>query len=320
MGTSSHGSGSARATSSAAAASSRAGTPRAGVLVTGMVALWLCWGTSFPAMRIMVATLPPLLASGAIFTVAGLVLAATRPRALRGVTRQQAATAAGVGICLLVAQGLVAVAVQHVYASTAALLVAVIPLWVAVLGSVTGDRPNRATLRRLALGFAGVAIVLLAPGDGVAWSWWATVVVAAAISWAAGTLWASRTPHLPATRAATVVQLAVGGLVLLAAGLLVGEAGALTDGALTNSHVTAVSWGAFAYLVLVDSLAGLALFNLLLRTAPVSLVSTYAYAVPVVAYLVGVLALGEPFHPLVLLGAAAIVTAVATEVRARGRP
>lgn len=280
-----------------------------------MVALWLCWGTSFPAMRIMVATLPPLLASGAIFTVAGLVLAATRPRALRGVTRRQAATAAGVGTCLLVAQGSVAMAVQHVYASTAALLVAVIPLWVAVLGAVTGHRPNRATTLRLALGFAGVAIVLLAPGGEVGWSWWATVVVAAAISWAAGTLWASRAPHLPATRAATVIQLVTGGLVLLAAGLLVGEAAALTDG-----HVTAVSWGAFAYLVLVDSLAGFALFNRLLRTAPVSLVSTYAYAVPVVAYLVGVLALGEPFHPLVLLGAAVIVTAVATEVRATGRP
>lgn len=293
MGTSPHGSGSARARSGGAAASVWTRTPLAGVLVACMVALWLCWGTSFPAMRIMVATLPPLLASGAIFTVAGLVLAATRPRALYGVTRRQAATAAGVGSCLLVAQGLVAVAVQHVYASTAALLVAVIPLWVAVLGAVTGDRPNRATTLRLALGFAGVAIVLLAPGGEVGWSWWATVVVAAAISWAAGTLWASRAPHLPATRAATVIQLVTGGLVLLAAG----DPGRRSRRPHRRPRHRSLTWGAFAYLVLVDSLAGFALFNRLLRTAPVSLVSTYANAVPVVAYLVGVLALGEPFHP-----------------------
>lgn len=68
--------------------------------------------------------------------------------------------------------------------------------------------------------------------------------------------------------------------------------------------------------MLFDSLAGFALFHWLLRTTPVSLVSTYAYAVPVVAYLIGVLVLGEPFHPWVLLGAAAILLAVAIEVRA----
>lgn len=50
-----------------------------------------------------------------------------------------------------------------------------------------------------------------------------------------------------------------------------------------------------------------------------ALVSTYSYAVPVVAYLVGVLVLGEPFHPAVLVGAAAIVMAVAAEVRAASR-
>jgi drug/metabolite transporter (DMT)-like permease len=68
--------------------------------------------------------------------------------------------------------------------------------------------------------------------------------------------------------------------------------------------------------VLVDSLTGFTLYNWLLRVAPVALVSTYAYAVPVVAYLVGVLVLGEPFRPAVMLGAAAIVVAVAAEVRA----
>lgn len=76
------------------------------------------------------------------------------------------------------------------------------------------------------------------------------------------------------------------------------------------------SWLALGYLVLVDSLAGFALYNWLLRAAPVALVSTYAYAVPVVAYLAGVFVLDEPFRPVVLIGAAVIVAAVAAEVRA----
>lgn len=290
------------------------------MLAAALVGLWLCWGSSFPAMRVMVATLPPLLASGAIFTTAGLVLAvACRPR-LRDLRRRQVVTTAGTGLCLLGAQGVVAVAVQHVYASTAALLVAAIPLWVAVLRLVLGDRPGSPALLRLALGFAGVALVLIAtstttdPADPTAsqGTGWALLIALAAISWAAGTLWASRSASLVTdTGAATTIQLLTGGVVLLLAGLLVGEAARVAPEAISAS-----SWTAFAYLVLFDSLAGFALFHWLLRTTPVSLVSTYAYAVPVVAYLIGVLVLGEPFHPWVLLGAAAILLAVATEVRA----
>ncbi|WP_268961207.1 EamA family transporter [Nonomuraea cypriaca] len=115
--------------------------------------------------------------------------------------------------------------------------------------------------------------------------------------------------------ASTVVQLVVGGLVLSLAGIAVGEAvpGAVATPDGGGSGVA--SWAAFGYLVVVDSLAGFALFAWLLRAAPVSLVSTYSYAVPVVACLVAMIALGEPLQPAVLAGAALILAAVAAEVR-----
>lgn len=207
-----------------------------------------------------------------------------------------------------------AVAVQHVPASTAALLVAAIPLWIVVFRVVLGERPTRAAAARLALGSVGVAVVLVAGAgspEGAGSSVRAVVVVAAAVSWAAGTLWASRAATLPGARAATVVQLLVGGSALVVVAVVSGEPTTASLGA-----VSAASWAAFGYLVLVDSLAGFVLFTRLLRTAAVGLVSTYAYAVPVVAYLVGVVALGEPFRPAVLVGAAAILVAVAAEVRA----
>jgi len=232
------------------------------------------------------------------------------------VTVRQAATAAGVGICLLGAQGTVAVAEQHVFASTAALLVAVVPLWVTVLRAALGDRPTRAGAARLLLGLAGVAVVLIAGSGGPGWSAWALAVAAAAVIWATGTLWASRSASLPEPRAATVVQLSAGGLALLAAGAAAGEPGRLAPAA-----VSASSWLALGYLLLIDSVAGFALYNWLLRATTVTLASSYAYAVPVIAYLVGVLTLGEPFHPVILAGATAIIIAVAAEVRAisRGR-
>jgi len=272
--------------------------------VISLLALWLCWGSSFPAMRVMVAALPPLTASGAVFLTAGAALAATRPRALRA-TARQAATAAGIGVCLLGAQGVVALAVRHVYASTAALLVAAVPLWVAFFRTFLGERPTRWGAARLLLGFAGVAAVM-ATGP-VGWSPWAPAVVAAAVVWAAGTLWASRSPYVPGPRTATAVQLVTGGALLLLAGALLGE---------RATPAPPTSWLAFGYLVLVDSLAGFALYNRLLRTTSVAVVGTYAYAVPLVAYLLGVTALGEPFRPWVLPAAAAILTAVAGEVGA----
>ncbi|MGH3670143.1 MAG: EamA family transporter [Pseudonocardiaceae bacterium] len=94
--------------------------------------------------------------------------------------------------------------------------------------------------------------------------------------------------------------------------------GLVVVGELSNvepGSVTVGSWLALGYLVLVDSLVGFVLYHWLLRSAPVALVSTYAYAVPLVAYFVGVVVLGEPFHPAVLVGAVTIVAAVAAEVR-----
>ncbi|MBF8194706.1 EamA family transporter, partial [Nonomuraea sp. K274] len=166
-----------------------------------MVLLWLCWGSSFPAMRVMVKTLPPLLASGAIFLVAGGVLAAARPAWLRELSRRQVAVAAGTGTCLLGAQGTIAVAMRHVTAGSAALLVAAIPLWIVVLRAFLGDRPSGASLARLLIGFAGVLVVLVAGSTGdQGWSAWSLAVVAASIAWAAGTLWTSRTAPPPAPR------------------------------------------------------------------------------------------------------------------------
>ncbi|MEV0057506.1 EamA family transporter [Saccharopolyspora shandongensis] len=96
------------------------------------------------------------------------------------------------------------------------------------------------------------------------------------------------------------------------AGFAIHEAGAET----AFEGGPAPAWLAFGHLVLIDSPAGFALYNWLLRATTVALISTYAYAVPVVAYLIGVLALAEPFRPAVLGGAAAIVIAVAYEIRA----
>jgi drug/metabolite transporter (DMT)-like permease len=278
-------------------------------VLPALVALWLCWGSSFPAMRVMVATLPPLTTSGAVFLTAGLVLSVTRARDLRRTSPRALRRAALVGCCLLGAQGLAALAVVHVPASTSALLAASIPLWLTVLRALVGERIGHRESLGLALGAVGAAVIVLAGTGGPGWSPWVLLVLGASVLWATGTLVTARSAVLPAPGAATAVQLLVGGALVLTAGLALDPA--------TPVVGNASSWAAVAVLLVVDSLAGFALFTWLLRHASVSLVGTYAYAVPVVAYLTGVLVLGEEFRPVVLVGAALVLGAVGCALRAR---
>lgn len=286
-------------------------------VLVGLVVLWLCWGSSFPAIRIMVDTLPPLLGTGSIFLTAGLGLAIAFPSTIRRARLGPSVVAAGVGIGLLGAQGAVAVAEQHVYASTAALIVAAVPLWVVLFRAVLGDRPGLAAAGQVVVGLVGVVAVLFAvrPAQGDPWSVWLLLVVAASLSWAAATLWASRSTMLPSPRDATTIQLITGGAALVGTGLASGELSTFAP-----DDVSIASWVALGYLIVVDSSAGFALYNWLLRRAPIGLVSTYAYAVPLVAYLIGITVLGEPFSILALAGAGAVLLAVAAEMGSPNPP
>ncbi|MEU3271017.1 hypothetical protein ABZ639_09220 [Saccharomonospora sp. NPDC006951] len=88
-----------------------------------------------------------------------------------------------------------------------------------------------------------------------------------------------------------------GGAGPLIAGLVRGEVPARWSGSADPASLIALG-----YLAAVDSLAGFTLYNWLLCNTSVTLVSR---SHPSVAYLTGVLALGEPFLPWILPGAEA---------------
>jgi drug/metabolite transporter (DMT)-like permease len=285
-------------------------------------ALWIVyvvWGSTYLAIAYVVDTVPPLLGMGLRFTTAALLLAtwiAVRrgPAALR-VTRRQLRAAAVVGLLLLLGgNGGVALAESRGLPSgLAALLVAVIPLWVVVLRWLARDRPSPATVGGVVLGLVGLAVLLL-PGarpSGVALAAVGTVV-AGSLLWAVGSFHATRT-ELPADGlTATALEMAAGGAGLLAVGALRGER-------LEVGEVAASGWLALAYLVVFGSLVAYTAYSWLLQVAPVSQVSTYAYVNPVVAVALGAALRGEDVTALTLVGGAVTVLAVAVVVREEGR-
>ncbi len=276
----------------------------------------------------MVETVPPLLGAGVRFVAAGVLLCAwlawrgrrsgaggRRPgrggRVLR-LDRREAAGAALVGILLTAGgNGLVTVAERDIDSSLAALVVASVPLVIVLLRALTGERVGRAALLGVAFGFAGVA-VLVVPGAGRRGTGVLGVllVLAASVSWGAGSVTSTRVTLPADPLVSTAVQMTAGGVVMVLAGLATGEAGGVDPAALSLR-----SGLAFGYLVVFGSLAAFTAYAWLLQRVAISRVSTYAYVNPVIAVALGWGLLGERIAPTTLVGAAIIVTSVAFIVR-----
>jgi drug/metabolite transporter (DMT)-like permease len=285
--------------------------------------VYVVWGSTYLGIKYTVTSLPPFLAMGTRFLLAGTVLLvavlALRGRAAFRIPRAQAATAAVCGLFLLVGgNGLVAVAEQDVDSGLAALLIAGTPLWVVLLRALLRDRPSAATVGGLLLGLAGVAILLLPGLSGTSDLLPLLTVRLSSFLWAVGTVLSTRRPMPADPFATTVVQMAAGGTAMVLLGSVGGEWARLDVAASTTA-----SWLAFAYLVLVGSVVAFSAYVWLLARAPLSLVTTYAYVNPAVAVGLGALFLGEPLTVYVVVGGSVIIAAVAlvitSEARARRR-
>ena len=284
-------------------------------------ALWIVyvvWGSTYLAIAYTVDTLPAALSAAARFGAAALVLFAwvavrRGPSALR-VTRRQVQGAALVGVLLLTGgNGLVVLAEDaDLPSGLAALLVASVPLWVVVLRALVHDRPTAMTVGGVALGFVGVATLLL-PGarpEGLPLGP-AGLVVVGAFLWSLGSFTGSRMQLPGDALVTTALQMTAGALGLVVVGVLRGERLVVED-------VSTASWLALAYLVVFGSLVAFTAYSWVLGAAPVSKVSTYAYVNPVVAVALGAVLRDEDVTPLTLVGGAVTVLAVAVVVREEG--
>lgn len=201
----------------------------------------------------------------------------------------------------------------HLTASLTAILIATIPLVITLLAGATGRRVSHTSAASLLVGFIGVTIVVItAPAAALGGSAMGLVLCAVAVMcWAAGSLAGSRGGLPGDLRVSAGVQLLVGGSVLLAIAAITGQ---LTGAAWTD--VSPSSLLAAAFLLAFDSIAGFLLYVRLLSTTPLELVSTYAYATPILSAILGFAALGEPVWTGALVGGAVVVIAVVAQVRA----
>jgi drug/metabolite transporter (DMT)-like permease len=282
--------------------------------------VYVIWGSTYLAIKLAVlpdhgAGLPAMLMPALRFTVAGALLyawSARRPApdgAPDPIGWQQWRATAIVGVALLVGgNGLVTVAEkQGLDSGVTAVIVGATPLWVALIGAVRrDDRLPTIAVVGLVVGFAGVAMLVLPTGSGHIDTGSALLVVVASISWASGSYYARRAPMPRRPLVMTSMEMLCASVVFWALSLASGELSGFSP-----SAVDAGAWWALAYLITIGAMVAFTAYVWLLRNAPLSLATTYAYVNPVVAVFLGWLLINERITARDGLAIAVVVTAVA---------
>ena len=272
-----------------------------------LLAVYLIWGSTYLALKVGLEGFPPFLMNSLRFLVAGTALfVVLRARGHAAPTRKQWWNVARMGMLLLVGGvGLVTVAEDHgVGSGVAAMAVAAMPLWAAIIGGLFGKWPARREWIGFAIGFSGV-LVLAQEGDLQATISGMVLVIVAPILWAFGSVWGSRL-DLPGTPMTTAGALLVAGAALAVIGPLRGE------------RITAMpspsSWLAVAYLAIFGSIIAYSSYLFLLKAVRPALATSYAYVNPVVAVTLGLTLGSETLTgsgfvalPLILAGVAMVV-------------
>lgn len=278
-------------------------------LSIALAIVYLVWGSSYLATKVMVTDEPPLVAAGLRFTSAGLLLLLFawwrygRPVLTRIESRHVLAMAF---LSVLFSNSCHVIAMQHVQSNTAALLNATPSLWIAWFGTFGQRRSHLSGAARLGLfvGLAGVMLVL-APKGGFhpAGLGWQLLILLGCLGWSLGTIYYRNAGAANPPLMFAALQMLVGGLGLLGAAFVAGES--------FDVHWTTRGLFAFAWLTLMSSCVAYSAYAwLTMHTTPV-VTGSYGYVNPAIASILGWLLLGEALGWLQIAGMLVILLGIA---------
>src|SRR6266550_7129175 len=271
--------------------------PNAAALWANMAVIYVVWGSTYFGIAVAIETIPAFLMAAIRFTIAGLIVIAfdllRHPEARHWPTRRQLLDSAIVGALLLgIGNGFVSLGERTVPSGIAAILIAMMPLWFALLGWVyLRQRLPRIVVGAIGLGFLGTALLVWPAGEGANRFDVGGILVLflAPLGWAHGSIYAAGRAKLPSSPlTASGLQMLAGAAVTLVEALVVGEPAVFDPSKISTESVLAV-----AYLVIFGSMLAYTTYGWLLRNAPLSLVGTYAYINPIVAVALGSVFLHE---------------------------
>jgi drug/metabolite transporter (DMT)-like permease len=302
----------AKPTISIAAAEAR---PNQALIVAAFTALYLIWGSTYLGIRFAIASIPPLLMAGNRFLISGLIMyALARLSGAAKPTPRTWLTSLIIGAGLITCgNGGVTVAEKFVPSALAALMIATVPIYMAILGWILGLQPRPAPLVWVGLigGLAGVGLLMqpvITVSESVSSHSSAVgllILLGTSLVWSICSLYSRAGTHSPSPFLAAGQQMICGSVLLIALAFLAG------DQRFDFQQLTPSSAIAFAYLVLVGGLGGFPAYVFLLRHCDPGKVSTYAYVNPVVAVILGTTIGREPLTLHMIIASLLIVVSVA---------
>jgi len=269
------------------------------------------WGTTWAAIRIGLAGVPPFTGAALRFLVSSSLLFAAHP--LLKVPFDASPRARRIwwanGLLLfVVSYGTVYWAEQWVPSGLAAILFATFPLLVAAFAHVLlpGERATVRSVAGIVIGFAGVATIYsedLSALGGERTRLAAAIFLLSPIATALSNVLVKRWNEGIHPVSMTAVPMAIGAM-----GLGAGAAVLERD---IPVRLDAVSLASIGYLAVFGSVLTFGLYFWLLSRYPATKLALIAYGTPIVAVLVGTIWLGEPLTPRIVAGAAAVLAGVA---------
>jgi drug/metabolite transporter (DMT)-like permease len=274
--------------------------------------IYFVWGSTFLAIRVGVHEVPPLLLAAMRFFTAGFVLFIWMR--LKGTalptSREWLSVTFLASLIFVLDYGLVFWAEQRVPSGIAAVMLATIPVFIA-LAEILILRTQKLTFRlgtSLLIGLGGVAVLVsrsVSFGDAPVEKAGAIALVFAAVCWSLASV-LTRKLKLPESKVmSSGAQMLVGGVLLFAASAGFGE--------FKNFHWRTVSthaWLALLYLIIAGSIIGFTAYVWLIHHESPTKVGTYAYVNPVVAVLVGYFLGGEALGPRTIVGTCLVLVSV----------
>lgn len=289
-------------------------------IVAAFIAVYIIWGSTYLAIRFADETMPPFVMASVRFLVAGGLLYAWLR--LRGTPRPQlvhwrSALIIG-GLLLAGGNGLVSFAEVQVPSSVAAVIVGMVPLWMGLIDWLRpgGVRPSVGVMVGLAVGFAGVALLVTQGNDvgGTLTIFGIGTLLVATICWASGSLYARGAALPKSPLMGTATEMLAGGAILVVLATVTGQWGQLNIEKISTTSVIAL-----AFLIIFGSLVAFSAYVWLLRNVSSARVSTYAYVNPAVAVFLGWALAKEEITVRTLIATAIIIGSVAIITTARAR-
>lgn len=267
-----------------------------------LLAICIIWGTTFLAARIGVKAFPALLFMGSRHLIAGLLLGAfclVRKSKWPSLHAFKAQLLPGIFMVTL-GNGIVGWAVKYIPSGLAALICAMMPVYVVVINLITGkgERMNYKIALGLLLGLGGLLLIFkdnLAYLGNTQYLGGILICLLSCLFWAIGSIYSKqRQTEYKDVYMNVAMQLFSGGAVLLLASWFIEDWSAVHS-------VPLASAGAICYLILFGSITAFVCFHYALSRLPVGVVTLYAYINPLVAMILGFIVLNEPVTLYTLL-------------------